>query len=183
MGKLGVVAVLKNGKGPTVLVRADMDALPVTESTGVAFSSKVTTDNGSGTRVGVMHACGHDVHMASLVGTAQWLADHRDRWSGTVVLIGQPAEEAAGGARWMLADGLYTRFPRPDFALALHVAHDLEAGKVGYHSGPAMAGTTAVSITVRGRGGHGALPHTTADPVVLAADAGPRPADDRQPRE
>src|SRR3954452_2560483 len=106
VGRLGVVGVLRNGKGPTVLARADMDALPVTEATGLPFSSKATTDDGSGTRVGVMHACGHDVHMASLVGTDRWLADHKDQWSGTVVLIGQPAEEAAGGARRMLADGL-----------------------------------------------------------------------------
>jgi hippurate hydrolase len=169
VGRLGVVGVLRNGNGPTVLVRAEMDALPVTEATGAPYASTVTAENDTGLRAGVMHACGHDVHMASLVGTARWLADHKDRWSGTVVLIAQPAEESAGGARWMLADGLYTRFPRPDYALALHVAHDLEAGKVGYHAGPAMAGTTAVTVTVKGRGGHGALPHTTVDPVVLAS--------------
>ncbi len=169
VGEMGVVGVLRNGKGPTVLVRADMDALPVTETTGLAFASKVTSDAQPGGRVGVMHACGHDVHMASLVGTARWLADHKDRWKGTVVLIGQPAEEEGCGARHMLADGLYTRFPKPNFALALHVSHDLEAGKVGYHAGPAMAGTTAVTITVKGRGGHGALPHTTVDPIVLAS--------------
>ncbi len=169
VGKLGVVGVLRNGRGPTVLVRSDLDALPVTEATGLEYASKVTTTGDDGTSVGVMHACGHDVHMTSLVGTARWLADHKDRWSGTVVLIGQPAEEKIGGAKEMLADGLYTRFPRPDLALALHVAHDLEAGKVAYTSGPAMAGSTSVDVLVRGKGGHGAMPNNTVDPVVLAA--------------
>ena len=169
VGGLGVVGVLRNGKGPTVLIRSDMDALPVTETTGVPYASCVTADTDSGTKIGVMHACGHDVHMASLVGTARWLAEHKDLWAGTVLLVAQPSEESACGARRMLADGLYTRFPRPDYALALHVSHDLEAGKVGYHVGPSMAGTTGVTITVNGRGGHGALPHTTVDPVVLAS--------------
>jgi len=169
VGKLGVVGVLRNGRGPTVLVRSDLDALPVTEATGLPYASKVVTPGDDGTAVGVMHACGHDVHMTSLVGTARWLADHKDRWSGTVLFIGQPAEEKIGGAKEMLADGLYTRFPRPDFALALHVAHDLEAGKVGYISGPAMASSTAVEVVVKGRGGHGAMPQNTVDPIVLAA--------------
>jgi len=169
VGKLGVVGVLRNGRGPTVLVRSDLDALPVTEATGLPHASKVTTPGDDGSPVGVMHACGHDVHMTSLVGTARWLADHKDQWAGTVVLIGQPAEEKIGGAREMLVDGLYTRFPKPDFALALHVAHDLEAGKIGYISGPAMAGSTAVEIVVKGKGGHGAMPHSTVDPIVLSA--------------
>ncbi len=139
VGKTGVVGVLKNGEGPTVLVRTDLDALPVIEQTGLPFASKATTTDDEGKTVGVMHACGHDVHMTCLVGTARWLADHRDRWKGTVVLVGQPAEEKIGGAKMMLADGLYTRFPKPDYALALHVADDLETGKVAYTRGPAMA--------------------------------------------
>jgi amidohydrolase len=169
VGRLGVVGVIRNGKGPTVLVRTDLDALPVTEATGLPFASKATAVDDEGKTVGVMHACGHDIHMTSLVGTARWLADHKDRWSGTVVLIGQPAEEKIGGAKVMLADGLYTRFPRPDFALALHVIEDLETGKVGYRAGPAMAGSTSVDVVVRGKGGHGAKPHGTIDPIVLAA--------------
>ncbi len=169
IGGQGVVGILRNGPGPTVLVRSEMDALPVTEATAVPYASQETMVTESGTRVGVMHACGHDVHMANLVGTAIWLAEHRTRWAGTVVLIAQPAEESGSGARAMLADGLYTRFPRPDFALALHVAHDLAATKVGYHSGPTMAGTTGVTIVVLGRGGHGALPQTTVDPIVIAS--------------
>ncbi len=169
VGKLGVVAVMKNGAGKTVLVRSDLDALPVTEATGLPYASKVTTKDDEGNPVGVMHACGHDMHMTCLVGLARWLGEHKDRWSGTVVLIGQPAEERVGGAKEMLADGLYTRFPRPDYALALHVAHDLETGRIGYRSGPAMASSTSVDILVKGRGGHGAMPHNTVDPIVLAA--------------
>jgi amidohydrolase len=169
VGKFGVVGVLRNGPGPTVLVRTDLDALPITEATGLPDASRVTATDDDGKTVGVMHACGHDVHMTSLVGTARWLADHKDRWNGTVLLIGQPAEEKIGGAKAMLADGLYTRFPRPDSALALHVAHDLPTGTVGYRAGPAMAGSDSVDILVRGRGGHGALPQATVDPIVLAA--------------
>ena len=169
VGKLGVVGVLRNGAGPTVLVRSDLDALPVTEATGLDYASKATAMGDDGTPVGVMHACGHDVHMTSLVGTARWLADHKDRWAGTLVLVGQPAEEKIGGAREMLADGLYARFPKPDVALALHVWNDLEAGKVGYTSGPAMAGSTAVEVLVKGKGGHGAVPQNAIDPIALAA--------------
>ncbi len=169
VGKLGVVGVIKNGPGKTVLVRADLDALPVTEATGLPYASKVTTKDDEGNTVGVMHACGHDIHMTCLVGVARWLNGHKDKWSGTVILIGQPAEEKVGGAKAMLADGLYERFPKPDYALALHVAHDLETGKIGYHSGPAMASSTSVDITVRGKGGHGAMPHNTVDPIVIAA--------------
>src|SRR4051794_36663631 len=169
VGKLGVVGVLKNGPGKTVLVRSDLDALPVTEATGLPYASKVTTKDDEGNTVGVMHACGHDIHMTCLVGVARWLADHKDRWSGTVLLVGQPAEEKVGGAKEMLRDGLYSRFPKPDYALALHVGHDLETGKVGYRSGPAMASSTSVDVIVRGKGGHGAMPHNTVDPIVLSA--------------
>jgi amidohydrolase len=169
VGKLGVVGVLKNGDGPVVLVRTDLDALPVTEETGLPYASRVRTRDDDGNEVGAMHACGHDIHMTCLVGTARWLAEHKDRWSGTVVLIGQPAEEKIGGAELMLKDGLYERFPKPDYALALHVAHDLEIGKVGYCPGPAMAGSTSVDIIVKGKGGHGAMPNNTVDPIVLAS--------------
>ncbi len=169
VGGEGVVGLLRNGPGPTVLFRSDLDALPVTEATGLPFASKATALDDSGKAVGVMHACGHDVHMTNLVATARWLADHKDRWSGTVLLIGQPAEERIGGARKMLDAGLYTRFPKPAFALALHVAHDLEAGKVAFTSGPAMAGSTSVDVVVKGKGGHGAMPHNTVDPIALAA--------------
>jgi amidohydrolase len=169
VGKMGVVGVLHNGSGPTVLVRTDLDALPVTEATGLPYASKVTTTDDEGNQVGVMHACGHDVHMTCFLGTARWLAEHRERWAGTVLLIGQPAEERVSGARMMLDDGLYQRFPRPDFALALHVWNDMETGKVGYRSGPAMAGSTSVDVIVRGQGGHGAMPQNTIDPITLSA--------------
>ena len=169
VGKLGVVGVLKNGEGPVVLVRTDMDALPVIEETGLPYASKATARDKAGREVGVMHACGHDIHMSSFIGTARWLADHRDRWSGTVVMVAQPAEEAVGGARAMLADGLYSRFPKPDFALALHCRPDQPVGTVAYCSGPALASSTSISIIIRGKGGHGAWPHRTIDPIVLAA--------------
>ncbi len=169
IGKLGVVGLLKNGEGPTVLVRSDLDALPVTEQTGLSFASKVTTTDDEGKAVGVMHACGHDIHMTCLVATARWLAQHRDAWKGTVIFVGQPAEEKIGGAKAMLDDGLYSRFPRPDYALALHVAHDLETGKLAFTKGPAMASSTSIDVIVRGKGGHGAMPNNTVDPIVLAA--------------
>ncbi len=169
VGKLGVVGVVKNGEGPVVLVRTDMDALPVVEETGLPYASKVKTRDKAGRDVGVMHACGHDIHMTSFIGTARWLADHRDRWSGTVVLVGQPAEEAVDGAREMLKDGLYTRFPKPDFALALHCRPDEPIGTVRYCSGPTLASSTSITVTIRGKGGHGAWPHRTIDPIVLAA--------------
>jgi hippurate hydrolase len=169
VGKLGVVGVLKNGNGPVVLVRSDLDALPVTEATGLPFASKATSLDDSGVSIGVMHACGHDIHMTNLVATARWLSENRSAWSGTVVFIGQPAEEKIGGAKAMLADGLYSRFPKPDYALALHVTHDLETGKIAYTSGPAMAGSTSVDVVVKGKGGHGAMPHNTVDPIVLAS--------------
>jgi hippurate hydrolase len=168
-GGNGVVAVLENGSGPVVLVRSDLDALPVTESTGAAYSSQATATDSEGRKTGVMHACGHDIHMTCLIGTAKWLAEHRDAWKGTVILIGQPAEELVDGAEAMLRDGLYEKFPKPSAALALHVAHDLPVGKVGFVSGPAFASSTSVEILVKGRGGHGAMPSNAIDPIVQAA--------------
>jgi hippurate hydrolase len=170
VGGHGVVAVMRDGDGPTVMVRTDLDALPLTEQTGLPFASKVTAKDASGTEVGVMHACGHDLHMTNLIGVARYLAANKDSWRGTVVFIGQPAEERGAGAKAMLEDGLFERFPRPNYALALHVAADLPTGFVGYRPGPAMANIDAVDITVRGRGGHGASPHTTVDPIVQAAE-------------
>jgi hippurate hydrolase len=169
VGKLGVVGVLKNGEGPVLLVRSDMDALPVIEETGLPYASKMKARDKAGREVGVMHACGHDIHMTCLAGVAQWLADHRDRWAGSVVLVAQPAEEAVDGARGMLNDGLYSRFPKPDFALALHCRPDVPVGSVSYCAGPAMASSTSVTVTIRGKGGHGAWPHRTIDPITLAA--------------
>ncbi|MFI5175106.1 MAG: amidohydrolase [Terriglobia bacterium] len=165
----GVVAVLKNGAGPTVLVRTELDALPVEEKTGVPYASKVKAKNDSGQEVSVMHACGHDIHITSLLGTARMLVELKDQWHGTLILIGQPAEEAIDGALAMLNDGLYSRFPRPDFAIALHDTGNLEAGKVGYAPGYALASSTSVDITMRGMGGHGSAPETTKDPIVVAA--------------
>lgn len=169
IGGHGVVGLLRNGDGPTVMLRTDMDALPVTEQTGLACASTVKVTNESGAEVGVMHACGHDAHMTNLIGVARYLAANKDRWHGTVMLIGQPAEEHGAGAKAMLDDGLFKRFPKPDFALALHVDATLATGVVGYRAGYSMANVDAVDITVRGRGGHGANPHTTIDPVVQAA--------------
>jgi amidohydrolase len=166
----GVVAVMKNGAGPTVLVRADMDALPVEEQTGLPYASHVRAKDDAGQDVGVMHACGHDIHVTTLIGTARTLAALKNEWHGTLVLIGQPAEERIDGARAMLADGLYSRFPKPDFALALHDSGELEAGKIGYLGGYMLASATSVDVTLRGRGGHGAYPHTTKDPIVMAAE-------------
>ena len=169
IGGFGVVGVLRNGPGKTVLVRTDLDALPVTETTGLPYASKVRTKDWDGNEVGTMHACGHDVHMTSFVGTARTLAALKDRWAGTLVFIGQPAEEKVGGAKLMLADGLFTRFPKPDFCLALHVASDMPAGTVGTTEGFMLANSDSVDILVRGVGGHGAWPHTTKDPIVLSA--------------
>ncbi len=168
VGKTGVVAVMKNGKGPAVLMRADMDALPVEEKTGLPYASKATTTD-EGETVPVMHACGHDVHMTSLIGAATLLAKAKGQWRGTLVLIAQPAEEGGGGARAMIQDGLFTRFPKPDFALALHDSAWLPAGQLGVTSGYALANSDRVSITIYGRGGHGSAPHTTVDPIVIAA--------------
>ncbi len=169
VGGHGVVAVLKNGGGPTVLVRADMDALPVKEQTGLPYASTVTTKDDTGNEVPVMHACGHDFHMTSLIGVARVLAQLKDHWQGTLILIGQPAEESGGGARAMLKAGLFTRFPKPDFCLALHDKSDLPAGMLAYTPGLMMSNVDTVDILVRGVGGHGAWPHTAKDPVVLAS--------------
>jgi hippurate hydrolase len=164
-----LVGVLKNGNGPTVLVRTDLDALPVTENTGLEYASRGRVKDDQGNDVGVMHACGHDVHMTSFIGTARLLSQLKDKWRGTLVFIGQPAEERGSGARKMLADGLFTKFPRPDYCLAWHVAAELPAGAVGYCEGYALANVNSVDVTIRGVGGHGAYPHTTKDPIVIAA--------------
>src|SRR5215210_6581549 len=165
----GVVAVMKNGPGPTVLVRTELDALPVEEKTGVPYSSQVKMKNDAGMEVSVMHACGHDMHMTSFLGAAKMLTELKNRWSGTLVLLGQPAEETGDGAMAMLSDGLYTNIPTPDFAIALHDKPELETGKVGYTPGYAMASATSIDIKIRGVGGHGSMPETTKDPVVVAA--------------
>ncbi len=169
VGGTGVVAVLENGEGPTLLIRGDMDALPIVEQTGLPYASEVRLEADDGTEVGAMHACGHDVHTTMLVGAGKALAEMRDRWSGTLVLIGQPAEEVGKGARMMIADGLFERFPKPDLCLALHVKHDRPAGTVGYRAGWAAANVDSVDITIFGKGGHGAKPHSSVDPVVVAA--------------
>ncbi len=170
VGGHGVVAIMENGDGPTVMLRTDLDALPVAEQTGLPYASRVKAVEQTGQEVPVMHACGHDVHMTVLVGTARWLAAHRDRWSGRLMLIGQPAEERGAGARKMLEDGLFTRFPKPDYALALHVNAALPAGTVAYVPGYALANVDSVDITVHGIGGHGAYPQATKDPIVLASE-------------
>ena len=157
----GVVAILKNGPGPTLLLRTETDALPVEEKTGLPYASQQS---------GVMHACGHDLHMTAFLGTARELARRKDRWSGTLLFIAQPAEETIGGAKAMLADNLYGRFGKPDYAIALHDDPYIEAGKVGVISGPLLASATSVDVTIRGSGGHGARPETTKDPVVMAAE-------------
>lgn len=169
VGGHGVVGVLANGAGPTLLLRADLDALPVREETGLPHASRVTARDEAGQSVPVMHACGHDFHMTSLVGTAMLLSELRDRWHGTVLFVGQPAEEKGEGAQAMLRAGLYTRFPRPRYVLALHDSAELPAGKVGYTPGYALANVDSVDITIFGKGGHGAYPHTTVDPIVIAA--------------
>ncbi len=165
----GLVAVLKNGAGPTVLVRTELDALPVEEKTGVPYASQVKTKNDAGVEVSVMHACGHDIHMTSFLGTAKILTELRGRWSGTLIMLGQPAEETGEGANAMLRDNLYTNFPRPDFAIALHDKPELETGKVGFTPLYAMASATSIDIKIRGVGGHGSAPETTKDPIVVAA--------------
>ena len=169
VGGTGVVAVMENGSGPVVLVRADMDGLPVTEQTGLAGASKVRVTTDEGVETGVMHACGHDTHMASWIGVARLMAANKAQWSGTLVMIGQPAEERGAGARMMLEDGLYSRFPKPDYAIAFHDAAQFPAGRIGYTPGYALANVDSVDITVRGIGGHGAYPQTTKDPIVLAS--------------
>src|SRR5689334_7792281 len=164
----GVVGVLKNGPGPTVLVRTELDALPVEEKTGLPYSSSVKTKNDAGVEVGVMHACGHDIHMTSFLGTAKILTELKSQWSGTLVMLGQPAEETGDGANAMLRDDLYARIPKPDFAIALHDDPKIETGKVGYTPGYAMASATSIDIKIRGIGGHGSAPENTKDPIVTA---------------
>ncbi len=169
VGGHGFVAVKRNGSGPTLLLRTDLDALPVTEDTPLPYASTVRTKNDEGLEVGVMHACGHDVHMTVFVGAARLLASLEETWKGTLVMIGQPAEEKGAGARAMLEDGLFERFPLPDYCVALHVNAALPAGSLGYVPGYALANVESVDILMRGVGGHGAWPHTTKDPIVLAA--------------
>jgi len=169
VGRTGVVGILKNGDGPVVMLRTELDALPVEEKTGLPYASTVRTKDDNGVDVGVMHACGHDIHMASWMGTARIMASTRTRWRGTLMLIGQPAEEDGDGAKAMLADGLFTRFPRPDYAVAVHDDARDAAGLIGYHAGPLLANVNSVKITIFGRGGHGARPESTVDPIVIAA--------------
>lgn len=169
VGRTGVVGILKNGPGPTVMLRTELDALPVEEKTGLPFASKATGKNPAGETVPVMHACGHDVHMTAWIGAATTLANDRKSWHGTLMMVGQPAEEIGGGAQAMLDDGLFTRFPRPDFALAIHDNDSLAAGTVAVKGGPLLASADSVTIVVYGKGGHGARPHKTIDPIVIAA--------------
>ena len=169
VGKTGVVAVLKNGPGPILLIRADMDALPVKEQTGLSFASKVTGKLADGTEVPVMHACGHDTHVTTWLATARRLAAMKDQWSGTVVMVLQPGEELVKGAKAMLEDGLFTRFPKPDYLLAFHDNASLPAGVIGIPVGYALANVDTVNLTVKGVGGHGAYPQNTKDPIVLAS--------------
>jgi len=170
IGGHGVVGVLANGPGPAVMIRSDLDALPVEEKTGLPYASTVRVGvETRAVKVGVMHACGHDLHMTVMVGAVRLLAAVKDTWSGTLLAVGQPAEETGAGARAMIRDGIFTRFPRPAAALALHVDPNIPAGKIGYRPGIISAGSTSLDITVRGIGGHAAHPHQTIDPVVLSA--------------
>ena len=169
VGGTGFVALLKNGAGPTNMLRTELDALPVEEKTGLPYASKVRTKDDSGQDVPVMHACGHDLHMAALVATAQIMAQEKSSWHGTLMLVGQPAEETIAGSAGMIKDGLFTRFPRPDAAVALHVMNLLPAGQVGVAAGVQDANSDSIRITIYGKGGHGAAPHTTIDPIVIAA--------------
>src|SRR5713226_4901311 len=166
----GVIGIMKNGTGPTVLVRTDMDALPVHEETGLPYASNVVTKNDEGKDVPVGHACGHDAHMAAFIGTARALQRLKDQWQGTIMFVGQPAEETGNGARALLKGGLYNRFGKPNFALGFHDKADLEIGHIGVTEGPTYANVDSVNITVRGIGGHGAYPHKTKDPIVLSAE-------------
>ena len=169
VGGTGVVALLKNGAGPTVMLRTELDALPVEEKTGLAYASKVKTKDDAGQDVPVMHACGHDLHMAAILGAAAIMAHSKDSWHGTLMLIGQPAEETIAGAKGMLDDGLLKRFPRPDVAVAMHVGNTLLAGQVGIVSGIYNTNADSLRITIHGKGGHGSAPHTAIDPIVIAA--------------
>src|SRR5690606_21495187 len=163
MGAFNLAAVYRNGSGPVVLIRTDMDALPVRESTGLAYASSATGTNAAGDQVSVMHACGHDMHMTVFLGTARTMVEMRDRWQGTLIMVAQSAEETGMGANLFFKNGLYEKVPLPDYALALHCNPYLEAGKVGYRSGPLLASVDMIDIEVLGEGGHGAAPHTTRD--------------------
>jgi amidohydrolase len=169
VGGTGVVAILRNGPGPTVMLRTELDALPVQEKTSLPFASKVTTKNAAGDTVSVMHACGHDLHMSAWYGTAKLMAGNRNAWSGTLMLVGQPSEEPVNGASAMLKDGLFTRFPKPDYALSFHDDATMPSGTIMYHAGPFRASSDVVNITVFGQGGHGAVPHEARDPIVMAS--------------
>src|SRR5499427_555831 len=169
VGRTGIVAILKNGPGPTIMLRTELDALPVEEKTGLPYASKVRTKDDAGHDVPVMQACGHDLHMASLLGTAEIMARSKNAWHGTLMLIGQPAEETISGAKMMLDDGFLTRFPKPDVGVALHVGNDLPAGKIGIAPGTYDANADSLRITIYGKGGHGSAPHTAIDPIVIAA--------------
>lgn len=169
IGGTGVVAILKNGAGPTVMLRTELDALPVAENTGLSFASTVRTKDGTGQDVSVMHACGHDLHMASWMGAARIMAGSRNTWKGTLMLLAQPAEETGAGAKAMIADGLFTKFAKPDFAVAVHDDARTVAGTIGFHTGPVLSNADAVTIHIYGRGGHGARPESTIDPIVIAA--------------
>ena len=169
VGGTGIVALMKNGDGPTVMLRTELDALPVEEQTGLPYASKVHAMDDSGREVPVMHACGHDLHMAALAGTASVMAKNKSSWHGTLMLVGQPAEEGITGARKMIADGLFQRFPKPDVGVALHVTNALPAGQVGITPGIYNTNSDALKITIYGKGGHGSAPHTTIDPIVIAA--------------
>src|SRR5256885_6768510 len=166
----GVVGVMKNGDGPVVLVRTDLDALPVQEETGLPYASTVVTKNEKGDDVHVMHACGHDAHISMIIGVARSLAKMKDQWRGTIVFVGQPAEELGTGARAMLRDGLYTRWPKPNYALGFHDKADLEIDHIGVTEGYTSANVDSVDVTVHGIGGHGAYVYRTKNPIVLAAE-------------
>ncbi|MCQ8879120.1 amidohydrolase [Pseudoalteromonas shioyasakiensis] len=169
IGGFGVVGIYENGDGPTVMIRTDTDGLPIIEQTGKSYASNVTITNDEGATVGVMHGCGHDIHMSSFIGTAQQLVQHKDSWQGTLMMVAQPAEEVGGGAKAMLKEGLFSKFPTPDHVIALHVSASVPAGKVSMKNEYTMASVDSVDITVKGKGGHGAYPHTTIDPVVIAS--------------
>ncbi len=170
IGGFGVVGLLKNGPGKTIMVRTDLDALPVKELTGLAYASQVLAKNETGNEVGIMHACGHDIHITNLIAVARYFAANKEKWKGTLMLLGQPAEEKGSGARKMLEDKLFTRFTKPDYAVALHCDSSLAAGRISIRGGYILANVDSVDIAVKGRGGHGAQPHTTIDPIVQAAE-------------
>ena len=169
VGGFGVVGLYKNGDGPTIMIRTDTDGLPIIEQTGKSYASTVTVINDEGANVGVMHGCGHDIHMSSFIGTAQQLMLHKDAWQGTLMMVAQPAEEVGGGAKAMLKEGLFSKYPTPDHVIALHVSASVPAGQVSMKNEYTMASVDSVDITVKGKGGHGAYPHMTIDPVVIAS--------------